>query len=107
MTSSSETIALPTVPKTLRVVTACVWPATAPTFADPMQYPVIVTAAIVIATISRPRDRPSNRAPQPTRTAPNTSCIDEGEKYPEVRPPCAARHYRFGVVGDDRLLPDL
>jgi hypothetical protein len=37
MTSSSETSALPIVPKMPRVVTACVWPTTAPTFAEPMQ----------------------------------------------------------------------
>jgi len=36
-TSSSETTALPMVPKIPRVVTACVWPTTAPTLADPMQ----------------------------------------------------------------------
>ena len=60
--TSSETIALPIVPKMFRVVTACVWPATAPTFADPMEYTVMVTVAMAIAVISLPSVRPSNRA---------------------------------------------
>ena len=62
MTSSSDTSALPMVPNTPRVVTACVCPMTAPRLAEPTQYTVIVTAAMAIAPIRLPSENPSNLA---------------------------------------------